>query len=157
METSIQEQAEAGIKVVNNSPLYEREQVIDMRAMRAEEFSGYKGLKLRVKMIHELRVFHCVPGRLPALLKRFEVDTLRLFEKHGVKQLGFWTVAIGESNNDLFLILQWESLAERELKFGAFLKDPEWLDVRRKSEEHGPVEASITNTILVPTTFSMLR
>lgn len=79
-------------------------------------------------MIHELRVFHCVPGRLPALLKRFETDTLRLFEKHGIRQLGFWTVAIGESNNDLFLILQWESLAEREQKFGAFAKDPEWLD-----------------------------
>jgi hypothetical protein len=108
-------------------------------------------------MIHELRVFHCVPGRLPALLKRFETHTLRLFEKHGIKQLGLWTVAIGESNNDLFLILQWESLAERKQKFGAFLEDPEWLDARRKSEEDGPVEASITNTILVPTAFSKLR
>ena len=106
-------------------------------------------------MIHELRVFHCVPGRLPALLQRFENDTLRLFEKHGIKQLGFWTVAIGDSNNDLFLILQWESLAEREQKFGAFLKDPEWFEARRKSEEGGPLEATITNTILVPTTFSM--
>jgi hypothetical protein len=112
-------------------------------------------------MIHELRVFHCVPGRLPALLRRFENDTLRLFEKHGIKQLGFWTVEIGESNNDLFLILEWESLAERELKFGTlgiFVKDPEWLEVRRKSEERGgPVEASITNTILVPTSFSLAR
>jgi NIPSNAP protein len=112
-------------------------------------------------MIHELRVFHCVPGRLPALLKRFENDTLRLFEKHGIKQLGFWTVEIGESNNDLFLILEWESLAERELKFGTFgtfVKDPEWLEVRRKSEEQGgPVEASIANTILVPTAFSKTR
>jgi len=108
-------------------------------------------------MIHELRVFHCVPGRLPALLKRFETHTLRLFEKHEIKQLGFWTVAIGESNNDLFLILQWESLAERERKFGAFLEDPEWLDARRKCEEDGPIEASISNTILVPTAFSRLR
>ena len=108
-------------------------------------------------MIHELRVLHCVPGRLPALLRRFETDTLRVFEKHGIKQLGFWTVAIGESNNDLFLILQWESLAERERKFGAFLQDPEWLEARRKSEEDGPVEASISNTILVPTAFSMLH
>ena len=65
--------------------------------------------------------------------------------------------AIGDSNNDLFLILQWESLAERENKFGAFAKDAEWLEVKRKSEEDGPVEASITTTILVPTTFSMLR
>jgi hypothetical protein len=108
-------------------------------------------------MIHELRVFHCVAGRLPDLLKRFENSTLRLFEKHGIKQLGFWTVAIGQSSNDLFLILQWESLAERERKFGAFLNDPEWLEVRRKSEENGPLEASITNTILVPTAFSMVR
>src|ERR1700733_961719 len=97
--------------------------------------------------------FICVPGRLPALLN----DTLRLFEKHGIKQLGSWTVAIGESNNDLFMILQWESLAEREQKFGAFANDPEWLGARRKSEADGPVEGSITNTILVPTTFSKLR
>jgi hypothetical protein len=108
-------------------------------------------------MIHELRVFHCVPGRLPALLKRFEDDTLRLFEKHGIKQVGFWTVAIGESNNDLFLILEWESLAEREQKFGAFAKDPEWLEARKRSEKDGPLEATITNTILVPTAFSKLR
>ena len=86
-----------------------------------------------------------------------ETDTLRLFEKHGIKQLGFWTVAFGESSNDLFLILQWESLAEREQKFEAFLKDPEWLEARRKSEQDGPVEATITNTILVPTAFSMVR
>jgi NIPSNAP len=108
-------------------------------------------------MIQELRVFHCVPGRLPALLKRFETDTLRLFEKHGIKQLGFWTVAIGESSNDLFLILQWESLADRERKFGAFLEDPEWHQARRKSEADGPLEATIMNTILVPTAFSMVR
>jgi hypothetical protein len=57
----------------------------------------------------------------------------------------------------LFLILQWESLAERELKFGALLKDPEWFDILRKSEEHGPLEASIKNTILVPTVFSLVR
>jgi hypothetical protein len=47
--------------------------------------------------------------------------------------------------------------AERERNFGAFLKDPEWLEVRRKSEEDGPLEASISNTILSPTEFSRLR
>jgi hypothetical protein len=108
-------------------------------------------------MIHELRVFHCIPGRLPALLKRFGNYTLRLFEKHGIKQLGLWTVGIGECNNDLYLMLQWESLAERELNFDAFLHDSEWLEVRRRSEENGALEASITNTILVPTTFSTVR
>lgn len=108
-------------------------------------------------MIHELRVLHCVPGRLPALLKRFENDTLRLFEKHGIKPLGFWTVAIGESSSDLYLILQWESLAEREQKFGAFAQDPEWIEVKQSSEQDGPIEGNITNTILIPTAFSMIR
>jgi NIPSNAP len=77
-------------------------------------------------------------------LKRFEYYTLQLFEKHGIKPLGLWTVAIGECNNDLYLMLEWQSLAEREQKFAAFLNDPEWLEVRRKSEENGPLESSIT-------------
>jgi NIPSNAP len=108
-------------------------------------------------MIYELRNYHCLPGRLPALLKRFETATIRLFEKHGIKQVGFWTVAIGESNQDLIYILQWESLAERDAKFGTFQKDPEWLEARRKSEEDGPLVASITNSILSPTAFSALK
>ena len=108
-------------------------------------------------MIYELRVYHCLPGRLPALVKRFETATLRLFEKHGIRQAGFWTVAIGESNHDLIYILQWESLADRDKKFASFLADPEWLDARRKSEEDGPLVASISNTIMNPTAFSALK
>jgi len=65
-------------------------------------------------MVYELRVYHCVPGRLPSIIKRFDTVTCRLFEKHGIKQVGFWTVAIGESNSDLVYILQWESLADRQ-------------------------------------------
>ncbi len=57
-------------------------------------------------MLYELRVYHCVPGRLPAILKRFDSITCRLFEKHGINQLGFWTVAIGESSSDLVYMLQ---------------------------------------------------
>jgi NIPSNAP len=97
-------------------------------------------------------VFHCVPGRLPALLK-----PLRLFERHGIKPFGFWTVAIGESCGDFVLdSAMGVSLAERE-KFGAFLNDPEWLEARRKSEEDGPVEVSLRKTILVPTALSLIR
>lgn len=108
-------------------------------------------------MIYELRTYHCVPGRLSALLKRFENATIRLFEKHGFRQLGFWTVAIGESNQDLIYILQWESLADREKKFAAFQSDPEWIEARRQSEENGPLLTSVTNAILTPTAFSAAR
>ncbi|HUN60201.1 MAG TPA: NIPSNAP family protein [Candidatus Binataceae bacterium] len=108
-------------------------------------------------MIHELRIYHAMPGRLPALLKRFETVTVRLFEKHGFKQIGYWTIAIGESNQDLLYILQWESLAERDKKFASFQADPEWIEARRKSEENGPLLSSFSNSILAPTSFSPLR
>src|SRR3546814_2022053 len=85
-------------------------------------------------MIHELRVYRCVPGRLPALLKRFETVTLKLWERHGIRQAGFWTVLVGESNQDLYYLLAWDSLAEREAKWNAFAADPEWLE--KRSEEH---------------------
>src|SRR5713226_2511552 len=107
-------------------------------------------------MIYELRTYHCLPGRLPALVKRFETTTVRLFEKHGIRQVGFWTVAVGESNQDLIYILQWESLTDREKRFATFQADPEWIEARRRSEEKGALVASITNTIMAPTVFSAL-
>ena len=108
-------------------------------------------------MIYELRVYHCVPGRLPALLKRFETITLGLWEKHGIKQAGFWTVLIGESNQDLYYLVQWESLAEREKKWNAFQADPEWHAKRAETERDGPIVASITNSFLQPTAFSSVK
>lgn len=108
-------------------------------------------------MIHELRVYHCVPGRLPALLDRFATITLKLWEKHGIRQAGFWTVLIGESNQVLYYLLEWESLAEREARWTAFLNDPDWLAARAETERAGPIVAKVTNEILQPTAFSVVR
>ena len=36
-------------------------------------------------------------------LKRFEGHTLKIWEKHGIKQAGFWTVLVGDGNNDLHI------------------------------------------------------
>ena len=108
-------------------------------------------------MIHELRIYRCLPNRLPALLKRFESATLRIWEKHGIRQAGFWTTAIGESNNELTYLIAWESLAERERKWGAFIGDPEWIAARNDSEKDGPIVANIVSSILQPTSFSSVR
>ena len=108
-------------------------------------------------MIHELRIYHCVPGRLPALLKRFETITLGLWERHGIRQAGFWTVAIGDSNQDLYYLLEWESLAERDQKWAAFAADPEWLEKRAETEKDGQIVASVNNQILLPTAFSSVK
>lgn len=108
-------------------------------------------------MIYELRIYRCLPNRMPALLKRFETKTLPLWEKHGIRQAGFWTTVIGESNQDLTYFLAWESLAEREQKWAAFLSDPEWIAARADSEKDGPILASFSNSILQPTSFSSVK
>jgi hypothetical protein len=108
-------------------------------------------------MLYELRVYSCIPGRLPALLKRFETATLRIWEKHGIRQAGFWTVMLGVGNNDLHYLLAWESLAEREKKWGTFQADPEWQAARAESERDGAIVASIKSMILQPTAFSSVK
>jgi hypothetical protein len=108
-------------------------------------------------MLYELRVYRCIPGRLPALIKRFDTATLKLWEKHGIRQVGFWTTLIGESNQELTYMLAWNSLAEREQKWNGFMADPEWVDKRAESEKDGAIVANIVSQILQPTSFSAMK
>jgi hypothetical protein len=108
-------------------------------------------------MLYELRIYHAAPGRLPDLNKRFETITLKLWERCGIRQVGFWTVQIGESNQDLYYMLEWKDLAERERIWNAFATDPEWLKARAETEKNGPLVASLSNAILVPTVYSKLK
>ena len=113
--------------------------------------------QLETAMIYELRIYTCLPGRLPALLKRFETATLKIWEKHGIKQAGFWTVLIGNGNHDLHYLLAWESLAEREKKWAAFMADPAWISARSDSERDGPILANVKSMLMTPTAFSSVK
>jgi hypothetical protein len=108
-------------------------------------------------MIYEMRVYSCIPGRLPALLKRFETVTLPLWEKHGIRQAGFWTTLVGESNQNLTYLLAWESLAEREERWNAFQSNPDWIAARSESERDGAILANIASSFLQPTSFSSVK
>jgi len=108
-------------------------------------------------MIYEMRVYRCLPGRLPALLERFETITLKIWEKHGIKQAGFFTTVVGESNQDLTYFLAWESLADREKKWTAFQSDPEWIAKRAETEKDGQIVLTIVNQLLQPTAFSSVK
>jgi hypothetical protein len=106
-------------------------------------------------MLYELRVYHCVPGRLPALHARFAETTLKLWAKHGIRQAGFFTDYIGDNcNAKLTYLLAWQSLAERETRWNAFASDPEWIAARAASEKDGPIIARVEASILQPTPYS---
>lgn len=108
-------------------------------------------------MLYELRIYDCCPGRLPALLDRFNTITLKIWERHGIEQAGFWTTQIGESNQQLIYMLKWESLAEREKKWGAFQSDPEWIEKRGQTEAEKPIVANVSSQIIAPTSFSSVK
>lgn len=108
-------------------------------------------------MIYEMRVYRCVPGRLSALLKRFDTITLKLWEKHGIRQAGFFTTLIGQSNQELTYFLAWESMAEREMKWAAFQNDPNWISARAETEKDGQIVDNIVNQFLQPTPFSSVK
>ncbi len=108
-------------------------------------------------MIYELRIYHCAPGRLPDLNRRFETMTLKIWERHGIRPVGFWTVLIGDNNHDLYYMLEWKDLAERERVWSAFTADPEWLQARAETERNGPLLTHFGNSILAPTAYSRMK
>ena len=140
-------------------------QLVDGAALFAPWPRGISGVafpleihrRRRLIMIYELRVYRCIPGRLPALLKRFENATLKLWDKHGIKQAGFFTTLIGTSNQELTYFVAWDSLADREKKWTAFQSDPDWIAGRAKSEEDGQIIDNIVSQLLVPTAFSAVK
>jgi hypothetical protein len=108
-------------------------------------------------MIYELRIYRCVPGCQSALLSRFKDKTLPIWEKHGIRQAGFWTTLIGKSNQEITYMLTWDSMAEREKRWGAFLADPEWIAVVAKTEKDGQLVENISSQLLAPTAFSAVK
>ena len=108
-------------------------------------------------MIYELRIYRAIPGRMPALLKRFETKTIGIWERMGIRPVGFWTTIIGPSHLELVYMLAWESMEERQRKWELFQSDPEWLQAWADSEKDGIIVGNVASSLLNPTKFSALQ
>ena len=107
-------------------------------------------------MIYEMRVYRAVPGRLPALLKRFENTTLKIWDKHGIKQAGFWTALIGDSNHELTLSARLGIARRAREEMERLHGDPAWVSrPATDSEKDGPIIANIEQS--VPAADGVLR
>ena len=104
-------------------------------------------------MICELRIYHIVPGKMADINKRFRNHTMKLFEKHGIKVVGFWSTVFGESD-ELIYMTAFEDMSHRERAWNAFMQDPEWVKVKSESEVAGPLVARVSNRLLKPTDYS---
>jgi len=105
--------------------------------------------------VYELRVYHAAPGKLGELLARFRDHTTKLFEKHGMKNIAYWTpVDEPERGNMLIYILQHPSREAATANWKSFQDDPEWKRVKEESEANGKLAQKIDSTFLALTDFS---
>src|SRR5437762_14328992 len=105
--------------------------------------------------VYELRVYHVYEGKLPDLLKRFREHTTKLFEKHGMKNIAYWTpMDEPQKSNTLVYIIAHASCEAATANWKAFQDDPEWQSVRNASEASGKIVEKVDSTFLALTDFS---
>ncbi|MBO0702886.1 MAG: NIPSNAP family protein [Candidatus Dormibacteraeota bacterium] len=108
--------------------------------------------------VFELRTYHAAPGRLADLEARFRDHTIALFQKHGIEVVGFWR-ALDEpdSRNVLIYVLRYPSRQVADERWSAFQSDPEWIEVKSRTEVNGRLAPQIESVFMESTDFSPLR
>ena len=105
--------------------------------------------------VYELRIYQAVPGKLAELLARFREHTSKLFDRHGMKNVAYWTAVDEPRKSDtLIYILEHPSREAAAANWKSFEDDPEWKSVRDKSEANGKLVEKVESTFLSLTDFS---
>jgi hypothetical protein len=104
----------------------------------------------------ELRTYSAAPGKLEDLHNRFRQHTLRLFEKHGIQNIGYWVPMDkdGKPENKLIFLLAYPSREAREKSWKGFQEDPDWKAAVKASEANGPLVTNVHNPFLQATDYS---
>jgi hypothetical protein len=119
---------------------------------------GHAAPTLAAPQLYELRIYTAAPGKADALHDRFRDHTLRLFEKHGIKSVGYWTGVDDQQRDKLYYLVAYPDRAAREQRLvNGIAKDPEFLCVVAGSETDGKLTASVESILLSPTDYSPMR
>jgi NIPSNAP len=103
--------------------------------------------------VYELRTYTTLPGRLPALNKRFADHTIRLFARHGIKSVAYWIPTDdARKDNTLIYILSHDSQEAADKNWKEFQADPEWIKAREASEADGKILAKPPERIFMKMT-----
>jgi hypothetical protein len=102
---------------------------------------------------YEMRIYFCHPGKLPDLLTRFRDHTTKIFERHGMTNVGYWVPTVNDQNA-LYYVLSYPSKEARDASWKAFGADPEWKIVATESEKNGKIVAKVQSIFMKTTDFS---
>ena len=110
------------------------------------------------RKVFELRTYTSPEGRLDDLLARFRNDTLRIFEKHGMENVGYWVPTDAPASaNTLIYILAHDSRDAATKSWAAFREDPEWKAVTERTQANGPIVSNVQSVFLEATDFSPMK
>jgi NIPSNAP len=105
--------------------------------------------------LYELRTYTTLPGRLPALNKRFAEHTLKLFEKHGMKNEMYWIPTDpAKKDNTLIYVVSHENQEAADASWKAFGADPDWKAARDASEADGKIVEKVERVYMTLTDYS---
>jgi len=108
--------------------------------------------------VFEIRTYTTHPGKLDALNARFRNHTVKLFEKHGMTNVGYWTPADGPlAENTLIYVVAHRSRDAAKASWDAFRSDPDWVKARTASEAPGPIVVKVDSVFLNATDYSPLK
>jgi hypothetical protein len=125
--------------------------------MSATDFSPpVQPAKSATRRCYEMRTYTASPDNLGHLLARFRHHTLKLFEKHGMKNFAYWTPADKNqgADNTLIYLLIHDSPEAAEKSFAAFRADPDWIAAKKTSETNGPLTTDVKSVMMRPTDYS---
>ena len=103
--------------------------------------------------LFELRTYYANEGKLDALHARFRDHTLKLFEKHGMTNLGYWVPDENESNT-LTYVLAYPDMDARKKAWKGFLNDPDWKAAYKASTAQGKLVKKIDRVFMKATDYS---
>jgi hypothetical protein len=103
--------------------------------------------------VYELRIYYANEGKLDALHARFRDHTLKLFEKHGIKNVGYW-VPLENPERKLVYFIECPSREARDKSFKEFGADPAWKKAAADSEKDGKLVAKVDSYFLQTTDYS---
>jgi hypothetical protein len=110
------------------------------------------------RKVFELRTYTSPEGRLDDLLARFRDDTMRIFEKHGMENVGYFVPTDAPASaNTLVYILAHDSRDAATKSWEAFRADPEWKAVTERTQANGTIVSNVVSVFLEATDFSPMK
>jgi hypothetical protein len=108
--------------------------------------------------VFEMRTYTASAGKLDAVEKRFRDDTIRIFNRHGMQSIGYWTPADPPgAGTTLVYIIAHASREQAVKNWAEFNADPEWVKVRAASNVDGNIVARADSLFLNPVDFSPIK